>query len=359
MYPQFETMEFKDQNDRMTRGGIYYTRIHFVREKYGTGGMQRLYNKMKEYGYNGPATEDEIKIADWYPHSYDILFLKAFKELFGESAFKRMARTVPRISGGVSDLFLKWPDNPNKLIKEGVKYWHMFYNFGRLESEVLDGGKGIIRGYGISTDPIFCELLTYYFQGLLEKAGALNVEVEHTHCVHRGDKFEEWKLTWSALDKSKNKKFSKIEWDKSLETGIDEIDEQHKYFVKILNEINIRLNNKDKGLLLEMLYFMDKYAHWHFSSEEKYMKKYNYPDYLKHHAEHERFYNYTKETIIEAKRGLDEHLEYSVNKYLIDWLINHIMGTDKKFANFLRDNNLVMENERMPSELEKVVKSTI
>lgn len=342
----------------MTRGGIYYTRIHFVREKYGTGGMQQLYNKMKEYGYDGPATEEEIKIAEWYPHSYDILFLKAFKELFGVNAFKRMARTVPRISGGVSGLFLKWPDSPEKLIKEGVKYWHMFYNFGRLESEIVDESAGIIRGYDISTDPIFCVLLTYYFQGLLEKTGASDVRVEHTRCVHSGDNFEEWQITWKGQKNTKNKK-TKIEWDKSLETGIDEIDVQHKYFVKILNEINTRLNSNDRELLLEMLYFMDKYAHWHFSSEEKYMRMYNYPDYYKHHAEHERFYSYTKEIMRKTSDDTDEHLVYSVNKYLIDWLINHIMGTDKKFAKFLRDNNLVMEKERMPTELEMVVKNKI
>ena len=342
------------EKERLCRGGIYFTRIKYVKEKYGTSGMSRLYERMKRYGYNGPASEEEIKIADWYPQKYDLIFLKAVKEEFGERALKNMGRTVPKINAGIPSTFLKWDPTPEELIKNSGKYWSMFYNFGKLEGKIIQRGEGIIRGYGISEDPIFCELLTNYFQGLVEWTGAKDVKVEHIKCAHRGDGVEEWIIRWKS---EKIEKKREIKWDDSLASGVEEIDRQHKYFIKILNEINENINGGDKNSLISVLHFMDYYAHWHFSSEEKYMKMYNYPDFEKHHEQHEKFYRYTQDTIKKATEKVDDDLIFSVNKYLVDWVINHIMGEDKKFAHFMRTRNLVMQEEKMPAEIERKLNS--
>lgn len=149
-----------------------------------------------------------------------------------------------------------------------------------------------------------------------------------------------------------------IKWDISLETGVEEIDKQHKYFIKILNEINDAILRNSRDGALEALHFMDRYARWHFGTEEKYMKKYGYPDFEKHRAEHKKFYENTRRMLQHAReKGIDNIFAFSINKYLIDWLILHIKGEDKKFAEFLRNNKLVVEKEKLPDSFEKLEKT--
>ncbi len=180
----------------MSKGGIYITRVEYVKEKYGTEGLKSLLGKMKEYGFEGKLDEKSIKIAEWYPQKYNILFLKAFKELFGMNAFKRLAKESPKATVDIVGLLLKWPSNPEELVKMANDYWHVFYNFGRLDGKMIHGGKAEIHGYEISEDPIFCEFLTYYFKGLVELIVKSPVKIEHTKCVHRGADHEVWVIEW-------------------------------------------------------------------------------------------------------------------------------------------------------------------
>ncbi len=335
-------------DDKKCVGGIYFSRIAYVREKHGIDGMNKILKYMKENGYKGPMSDSEIKIAKMYPMEYNIMFLKAYKELFGERNFKRMARAAPKKKGFVG-MFLKWAGTPEMLIKKAGDYWKKMYNFGELKGEIIGENSGIIKGFGVSLDPIFCDFLTEYFIGVIENTNAKNIECTHVKCIYKGDKECEWKITWGEKKQSKE-----IKWDESLETGVDEIDRQHKYFIKVLAELDRSIRKNSKISIKRYLNFMDRYAHWHFSSEEKYMKKYSYPHYEEHRKQHEMFYRYTEEIKRRAAEGeINEDFVYSVNKYLIDWLINHIKGTDAKFAEFLRQNNLKMEEEEMDESIKK------
>ena len=343
------------ENNKMCKGGIYFSRIDFVRKKHGIDGMTRILEKMKSSGYNGPMDEKSIKIAKWYPMDYNISFLKTYKELYGEKNLMRMAREAPKKKGFVG-LFLKWAGTPEMLIKKSGEYWSSLYNFGRLEGIVTGEGEAVIKGYDVSPDPIFCEFLTGYFIGVIEQTGVSNITSEHTICSYKGGEHEEWILRWGKSNKADKKESKEISWSKSLESGIDEIDHQHMEFVRILNRINKDVGTASVASLRKTLNFMDYYAHWHFGTEEKYMKKYKYPYTQSHMLQHRKFYEYTQEMIQKSRYGVDEELALSVKTYLIDWLILHIQNTDMKFARFLKENNLVMEKEEMPEDIENALK---
>ena len=326
----------------------------YARKKHGTEGMERLYRRMKELGYNGPADEKEIKVAKWYPMEYNILFLKAYKELFGEKKLSLLAKQTSK-NIGIFGMFVKWAANPKLVIKKSSEYWEQFYNFGRLDGRMIDSESAVISGYGISRDPIFCDFLTDYFAGVVEQTGVKSVVSEHTKCVHKGADHEEWIIRWSTSSELKNQNTTyEIEWDSSLESGIEEIDRQHKYFVKILNEINRNIAENTRRTLVATLRFMDRYAHWHFGAEEEYMKKYNYDRYELHRLEHIKFYDYTRKTIQDAEKAdvrMETELAFSINRYLIDWLILHIKGSDRRFAEFMRKKGLEMHEEDMPENI--------
>ncbi len=183
------------ENERYCRGGIYYSRISYVKEKYGIVGMQKLLREMKKYGYTGPEDDSEIKIMEKYPVDYNIIFLKAFKNLYGEKAFERLALESPKRKGVVGT-FVRWAGKPEEIVKNAGKYWNTFYLFGKLEGKMTGEKEAIVKGFDVSPDKIFCDFLTLYFKGIFILIGENNVRVEHTKCTHKGDEHEEWHIKW-------------------------------------------------------------------------------------------------------------------------------------------------------------------
>ena len=124
-----------------------------------------------------------------------------------------------------------------------------------------------------------------------------------------------------------------IEWTKELSVGIHEIDEQHKKWVEIINELHHALmcfkGNDDlkKTLIKEMADYTD----YHFSEEEKYMQEIAYPNYENHKNIHEWFkvkINQLKGAVTSGERVLARE----IMKVLQHWLVGHIMKEDKYYA---------------------------
>lgn len=131
-----------------------------------------------------------------------------------------------------------------------------------------------------------------------------------------------------------------FEWDTNLSIGIEEIDNQHKELIKRLDELaQSIMQKKGKDKIGKMLKFMSDYGKLHFSSEEDYMAKNNYPDLDFHQKQHEKFKTTTEKLINELKSEKDmESFASSVQRYLIDWLILHIKTTDQNLGEFLAEN---------------------
>ena len=87
--------------------------------------------------------------------------------------------------------------------------------------------------------------------------------------------------------------------------------------------------------LFSLFLFLEDYTNYHFSTEEKFFNSFDYINREKHKFEHNEF----REKIKELKEKYDEKLEKideNLLKFLIDWLTNHILGTDMDFAEGLK-----------------------
>jgi hemerythrin len=140
-----------------------------------------------------------------------------------------------------------------------------------------------------------------------------------------------------------------FEWDPELSVNIAEIDQQHKKLIGLINRLNeaMQPGNRDmfKSAMKELITQasvineMVDYSQYHFSTEEGYMRRYEYPDYEKHKTEHEFF---TQEVRI-FKKDFDNGkvvLSNKIMQFLKEWLGNHIRGTDKKYEPFFRERRL-------------------
>ena len=128
------------------------------------------------------------------------------------------------------------------------------------------------------------------------------------------------------------------QWDSSLETGHEKIDNQHKQLVSALNNI-IEASQQGKGRdeIFKTLDFLTGYTIMHFASEEKLHVQYDYPDYLMHKRFHEEFKGTVGElTSRLVAEGPTEELIGVVTTTIGNWLLNHIKSDDFRMAAFVK-----------------------
>lgn len=129
-------------------------------------------------------------------------------------------------------------------------------------------------------------------------------------------------------------------WDDKYSVGVKEIDAQHKKLVDLVNELHEAMKQgKGKEMLSKVLDSLINYTASHFATEEKYMTKFNYPQYPTHKAEHEKLVKKVLSLQSDFNTG-KAVLTLDIMNFLKDWLVNHIQGTDKKYGPFLNQNGL-------------------
>ena len=123
----------------------------------------------------------------------------------------------------------------------------------------------------------------------------------------------------------------RIHWNDSYFCGIEEIDFQHQYFAKLINRLDVELGKTDdmhyRARLLEEL---NKYAHFHFLSEENLMIAMKYPQLREHQRLHYDLLD--KLNLYCMKLDMAEIDENSVLDFLVSWFNHHTVVEDKKIA---------------------------
>ncbi len=131
-----------------------------------------------------------------------------------------------------------------------------------------------------------------------------------------------------------------MEWTNDLSVKVTSFDNQHKKLIEMINDFYASVEKgKLKEVVQKLLIEMQKYTKTHFYSEENYMVKYNYPDYAEHKKEHEVFIKKVEELMTKYSEG-KMILSFDITKFLKDWLVNHIQGTDKKYSEFMNKNGI-------------------
>ncbi len=126
-----------------------------------------------------------------------------------------------------------------------------------------------------------------------------------------------------------------FEWKDEYCVNIESIDSQHKKLVLMIESLYVAMMGKQThqkltGIVNDMV----DYSVYHFETEEQLMDQYEYSEIKKHMNEHIFF----KKKAYEFKEQLEHRnmfLTPEIMNFLKDWLINHILNTDRKLAFFL------------------------
>lgn len=131
-----------------------------------------------------------------------------------------------------------------------------------------------------------------------------------------------------------------IQWESKYVLGFHEIDEQHRVFVKTIDELYDAIRaKKTEAKLNEIFKKIEHYAAIHFPLEESLFRRTNYPKTDSHIAEHRKF----KEKISSIKRKISHNemeISFELVDFLEDWLVHHLSEVDKLYIKHFQEHNI-------------------
>jgi hemerythrin len=107
----------------------------------------------------------------------------------------------------------------------------------------------------------------------------------------------------------------------------------------MVNDFYDGVTSDDRKALGSLLTSLIEYTLYHFGTEEKYMKKFNYFGTATHIKEHQSFV----EKATDVKKRFDSGklvLSLEITNFVKDWIVDHVMGTDKKYSQCFIANGL-------------------
>ena len=131
-----------------------------------------------------------------------------------------------------------------------------------------------------------------------------------------------------------------FEWKKEYSVRVREIDNQHKYFISLIDELYQAMNeDRAADILARFFDKLAKYAELHFQTEEKYMKEFGCSGAKEHITEHDKM----RKTIIDLQKRLVSDklaLSFDTIDFLEDWLTRHIPEFDQKYTDCFHAHGL-------------------
>lgn len=130
-----------------------------------------------------------------------------------------------------------------------------------------------------------------------------------------------------------------FEWKEEYSVGVQLIDDQHKVFIGIINELYTAImEKKEKTILDDVFRQLVAYTQFHFQTEERYFDEFQYEGSEEHKVAHKKLCDQIAE--LETKRESIMENPFELMDFLEDWLVGHIMGMDKKYGPCFNEHGL-------------------
>lgn len=136
-----------------------------------------------------------------------------------------------------------------------------------------------------------------------------------------------------------------VEWTSEYSVEIESIDAQHKQLFEMINELYDAMRAGNVALFVPaILKRLATYCREHFAEEEGMMIRTDYPDYLRHRAEHIKL---TKEVMTMERDFTENKVVRSLTllTFLKDWIQRHILFLDKQYGAHLKAAGVMVEKE--------------
>jgi len=127
-------------------------------------------------------------------------------------------------------------------------------------------------------------------------------------------------------------------WNKKYETGNAQVDDEHKQIFILVQDVLDATYDSEDATIESTMDFLAGYTVDHFKHEESLMAESNYPDMAVHKKQHDDF---VAEVLALRNRLVNESDKAKgnsdVTKVVVNWLTDHVLGSDKFMANYYRN----------------------
>ena len=132
-----------------------------------------------------------------------------------------------------------------------------------------------------------------------------------------------------------------LDFNDSLRTGFEHIDEQHRMFLDMLAELGERIKaGHHRQGVIDAFQGMQAYAEGHFADEEKLMADLEFPELPAHERLHETFRRMAGDLQSRIADGAGL-VSLETLEFLGSWFIGHIRAEDQRYAQFARSRDVI------------------
>jgi hemerythrin len=126
-----------------------------------------------------------------------------------------------------------------------------------------------------------------------------------------------------------------IEWKDEYNVGIHLIDTQHQTLIKLINRLT--QEREQDGMVSYVIDDLNLYVKEHFKEEEELMRLAKYEGFSAHKEEHRVFEKWLSAVcqVLNLGGNSSHLLAESVNAFLRNWLVNHILESDMSYRSSL------------------------
>jgi hemerythrin len=116
------------------------------------------------------------------------------------------------------------------------------------------------------------------------------------------------------------------------DTGIEDIDVQHRGILDQLQQLEAATVEQRTLLAVYVMSRLNRYTREHFDCEEALMQSCGYPGLEAHRQEHAEFLAKFESLLVKA---IAQEVSIEVTHQLRDWMIDHIVRCDQEYVPYL------------------------
>jgi len=133
----------------------------------------------------------------------------------------------------------------------------------------------------------------------------------------------------------------RIQWNEILSVNIPGIDEQHKTWIELMNDLSAAMHeNRSSQVLREIFIGLNRYTQTHFEHEIALLEHHQYPDVAAHQKIHRQFLEKLQSFQQRYNSG-DRSLSVDLVHFMSDWLLSHIKREDQRYAQYICEQGIV------------------
>jgi hemerythrin len=123
-----------------------------------------------------------------------------------------------------------------------------------------------------------------------------------------------------------------MSWGSKYSVGVEEVDNQHKALMKVLNELHAAsMRGQAQQAAGPLIRQMVTLAREHFATEERLMELTGYPGLAGHRAKHRELTEKVAEFLSRHEKS-DKTMYTQLLYFMRDWLTQHMQTEDHEYA---------------------------